>query len=269
MSLGDEIRQAGARIVGRTPKVLTLDIERLKGQATVEFWSLGDFKGRRIHHGDVTLWPRTICAAYKWYGQQRVQFAAEWLDGGREEMFRTLWDAYDAADIVVGHNLDGFDTKHLKTAWRELGFGPPSPFKTVDTLKVARAQFGDESKTLDALCKRVGLAGKTDRYDHEVARRACEGHKPSQSKLKGYNCGDVLATEALYDALRPWISNHPHLGLYSGEERSCHACGSTDLTAQGFTTTAVTTYARFRCDNCGAWSRKNHRKGAVSMRGVR
>lgn len=267
MSLGAEIRSHS--IQGRLPKILTLDIERLKGQATVEFWSLGDFKGRRIHHGDVTLWPRTICAAAKWYGKTAVSFYAEWLEGGREAMFRQLWDAYNAADIVVGHNLDGFDTKHLKTGWREFGLGPPSPFKTVDTLKVARSQFGDESKTLDALCKRAGLTGKTDHYNHEVARKACEGHKPSQAKLKGYNIGDVKATEALYDALRPWITNHPHLGLYSGEERSCAACGSTNLRQDGLAVTAVTTYARFQCEDCGAWSRKNHRKSAVTMRGVR
>lgn len=267
MSLGDEIR--ATRIVGRVPKVLTLDIERLRGRATVEFWGLGDYKGRRIHASDVTEWPRTICAAYKWYGKSKVEFTAEWQDDGPEGMLRALWEAYNDADIVVGHNLDGFDTKHIKTGWRDLGMPPPAPFKTVDTLKVARAQFGDESKTLDALCKRLGVPAKTGKYDPQVAAAACGGDRTAQRNLKRYNIGDVIATEALYDALRPWIANHPHIGLYSGEERSCHACGSTELTAAGFTATAVTQYAQFQCVNCGAWSRKNHRKNAVTMRGVR
>ncbi len=48
-------------------KILTVDIERMKGAAEVEFWDLGDFKNRRIHADTVTQWPRTICAAWRWY----------------------------------------------------------------------------------------------------------------------------------------------------------------------------------------------------------
>src|SRR4249919_3011984 len=108
MSLADRAK-TGARI-------LFLDIERMKGSATIEFWSLNDYQGRRIHADSVTEWPRTICAAWKWYGAKRVEFTSEWADGP-ETMFKRCWDAYDQADIVVGHNIDGFDTKHLNQAW--------------------------------------------------------------------------------------------------------------------------------------------------------
>src|SRR5690349_16180681 len=60
MSLVDQIEVMSKR---QELKILVYDIERMKGSASVEFWSLSDFKNRRIHADDVTAWPRTICVA--------------------------------------------------------------------------------------------------------------------------------------------------------------------------------------------------------------
>jgi hypothetical protein len=257
---------ARAAVKATGARIAILDIERMKGSASVEFWDLGEFKNRRIHPADVIEWPRNICSAWRWYGETRTHFAAEWEPEGREGLARAMWDVYDSADIVVGHNIAGFDTKKLKNDWLEMGLRQPSTWRTVDTLKVARREFGMESNTLDALCKRLGIASKTDRYDVEVARRALAGHKPSQQRLKRYNCGDIDATEALYETLRGWDPTHPHLGLYSGQERSCYACGSGELVAMtNDTKTARTGYAAFRCSDCGAISRNNHRRTIVTM----
>lgn len=242
-------------IIRSDARILILDIERMKGQATVEFWDLGDFKNRRIHADDVTLWPRTICAAWQWYDSKRVEFAAEWEPGGREGMLERTWDAYDRADVVVGHNLAGFDTKKLATEWWLMGLPKPSPFATVDTLKVARQQFGMESNTLDAICKRAGLVAKTDRYDIEVARAALAGHKPSQRRIKAYNVGDIPATRGVYDAVRGWIPNHPHITIAEDiDDITCNECGSRELAANGTTTgpSGRIVYKLWRCGDCGA-----------------
>jgi len=180
MSLADRVAAEVVRLRSDA-RILTIDIERLPGRARMEhrgltiegdFWDLSGWKyiiGRRIHPDDVIEWPRTICAAWKWHGTPRVHFAAEWLPGDTSWL-HAAWDAYDEADIVVGHNLAGFDTKKLRGAWLELGLPEPRPFKTIDTLKVAR-EFGFESNTLDALCKRLGIPAKTDKYSVEIARR--------------------------------------------------------------------------------------------------
>ena len=74
-------------------RVVTLDIERIPGRhstwhrgqtITGPFWDLNEIKawtGKRIHADDVSEWPRTICAAWKWYDQEGVEFAAEWQVG--------------------------------------------------------------------------------------------------------------------------------------------------------------------------------------------
>jgi hypothetical protein len=279
MSLAEQY--ASARIVGKNPpKILTLDIERLPGWAIVKhrgltvsgpFWDLGDWKnviGYRIPVEAVSRWPRNICIAWRWYGQKRVSFAAEWEAGGAEAMHRQAWDLYNEADIVVGHNLDGFDTKKLATEWSVLGLSKPSPFKSIDTLKIARSQFGDESKTLDALLVRRGLRGKVDKYDVRVALAACKGDVKMQRKLKAYNQGDIVATEAFYDYVRGWIPNHPHIGLWSGVDSCCGNCGG-DLKASDWCRTTVTAYAQYSCVNCGAWYRRNDIKRRVVTRVAR
>jgi hypothetical protein len=250
-------------------KILTLDIERFKGTFTGEFWDLNDFKNRRIQPDMVVEWPRTICVAWRWYGQKRVEFHAEWDDDGREGMLRAAWHAYDQADIIVGHNLAGFDTKKLKSDWNILGLGAPRPWKTVDTLSIARREFGFESNQLGSLCERMGVPGKVDHYDVEVARAALAGDRAAQRRLKRYNIGDIEASEALYDAMRGWIPAHPFIGT-RGDEKVCNQCGSDDLNLQPSRYRAVVLdYALYRCGSCAANVRGGWVARAASTRGAR
>lgn len=251
------------------PKVVTLDIERLPGSATVPFWDLGAFKNRRIHADYVTEWPRTICAAWKWYGKKPVEFAAEWDDDGPETFLHRVWEVCDKADVLVGHNFAGFDAKKLNSEWRDLGLPAPTPYKVVDTLKEARKQFGDESMTLDALCRRLGLVAKTDKYDVETARLAVDGDKTAQRKIRSYNIGDIRASEALYDRLRGWLPSHPWIGDLDSTTHKCNQCGSTDLARNGTYLAVQIRYTQWRCKSCGANLRSAHHSRAANMRGVR
>ena len=254
-------------------RVVTLDIERIPGRARVkhrgltiegEFWDLSGWKhtiGRRIHADDVLEWPRTICAAWKWYDQADVEFAAEWEVGGYDGFMRAVWDVFNDADLIIGHNADRFDARHLTGGWAEMGLPAPSPYKVVDTLKIARGTFAYESNTLDALNRRLGIDAKTDKYDARIARAAVNGDKEAQETLSAYNRGDIIASEALFDRLRPFAKGIPHLGMWTDDELACPSCGST-MTATGKTVHAnVQRYEHLHCPNCGS-----HARGTTTLK---
>ena len=246
---------------------VTLDVERIPGRhstwhrgqtITGPFWDLNEIKawtGKRIHADDVKEWPRTICAAWKWYDQEGVEFAAEWQVGGYDGFMRAVWEVFDSADLIIGHNADRFDARHLMGGWAEMGLPAPSPYKVVDTLKIARGTFAYESNTLDALNKRLGIDAKTDKYDSRVAKAAVAGDKEAQDRIRFYNMGDIAASEALFDRLRPYARNIPHLGMWTDDEMACPSCGST-MTATGKTVHAnVQRYEHLHCPNCGSHAR--------------
>lgn len=250
---------------------LILDIERLPGRFTADFWDMGSFKNRRIHPDMVIEWPRTICVAWKFVGTKRVEFASEW-DDGPEQMHRRIWEAIDRAQIVSGHNSDRFDVRKLNTGFREHCYELrlPTPAKPVDTLKEARKVFGDESMTLDALCARMGIARKTDRYEVEVARAACAGDKKAQRRIKLYNCGDVGASEALVTRMRGYMPNHPHSLVGTADDRpTCNQCWGDNLVRNGTKLAQQITYVLYRCQDCGANVQGTRHSRAAITRGAR
>jgi len=248
--------QVSKQLKVNRPNVLTIDIERIPGSITLDFWDLNQYKGRRLPGDRVTDSPRTICAAWHWYGQpdSKVHFAAEWTHG-REGMLRAIWEAYDQADVIYGHNVVAFDTKMLNAEWLLLGLPTPSTFRALDTLKEARKTFGFESNTLASLTKKLGIETKTDKYDVQTARDAVAGNKAAQRKLKAYNVGDVIASRALVDRLRGWLPTHPHDLMGTANDRpTCNQCWGDNLEPIGPTMTqgsTVLTRNGYRCQDCG------------------
>jgi hypothetical protein len=275
------VAEVATRLAAVKPNVLTLDIERLPGRArhqhrglTIEgdFWDLSGWKhvlGYRLPAESVIEWPRTICVAWQFYGQKRVEFASEW-DDGREAMLERTWAAYDQADVLYGHNVQGFDTKNLNAEWLTMGLKPPSPFKTLDTLKEARKTFGFESNTLASLTDRLGIATKTDKYNVQMARDAVAGSKADQRKLKAYNIGDIHASREFVDRLRGWIPSHPHNVVGTIDDRpTCPQCWGDNLTVNGTTLAVQIVYRLYRCGDCGANVRGAHHSRAAVTRSAR
>lgn len=261
MSIAKALAEHQKRIAKIDAKILTIDIERLPGQA--RFW---DLRTDYIPARNVVEWPRLLCFAARWYGQKRPIFEAEWID--RDRMIEKSWQLYDEADIVYTFNGKRFDNKHLKSDWLVAGMPPPRPWKDVDLFQVVK-QFGFESKSLDSVTRRLGRPGKQLHYDPDLAFAAVAGNKAAQAETKTYNIGDIELTEWLADRVRPYIHNHPIMGTI-GDEKVCNRCNSTDLEldqTQRYRAVVID-YALYRCRGCGGNVKGGWHARAASTRGV-
>jgi hypothetical protein len=274
------LREAGAKLNPAVRnRILILDVERVSGLTLEQYWDRGDLKNRYIRYQTVVREPRTTIVCAKWYDSPDVIRLAEWDKGGRGPFLREVHSIMGMADIIVGHNLDGADVPWLKGDFYFPKIGhkhrpklpPLPPFKTVDTLKVAR-QFrtGVQFKSLDALCQIIGIPAKTDAYDREAMNRAVAGSVEDRERLTEYCAGDVIATQGLYDALRPHIKNHPAL-FVDGQSRldTCRACGNETVPIAKRYVADVFSYSMMRCPSCGWHGRLSIEPERMSMvRGV-
>lgn len=252
----------------RELKTLIIDVERLPGTITMPFWSLNDMKNRRMNWEHVTEWPRTICAAWRWYGEKRINFAAEW-DHGADVFAETIRNTMDQADIITGHYVNGADRKWLNSMFRDHNLRMPSPYKVIDTLAIARSQLGDESMTLGALTQRYGIPTKEGHYNAAVARAACEGDRKAQREIKLYNIADVEASTGLYAAMLPLTKNHPHVAPNLAQEANiCPRCASSDVVRDGTYTPGVYIYARYLCRSCTGWYRSQYETRGPSVKAL-
>lgn len=264
------VERVAAREAARKPvkiqrlerRILVFDLERLPGKCFA--W---EPRTKYIPPRQWESWPRVLCAAAKWYDSDDMLFAAEWQDGGHEQMVRTIWDWFDKADQVVGFNSVNFDCKHMRTEWLEAGMTPPRPWRDIDLYRDMK-RFGYESRALDTVTKRLGLEGKATHYDMAGAFAAAEGDTEAQDKLRVYNEGDVTLTEELLDSLRGWLPNHP-FPITANEERVCGQCGSSDLKIRDTNYHApVRSFALYTCQVCGGHARAGWVSRQASTRGV-
>ena len=260
-------------------RILILDVERVDGITQQHWWTRGDLQKRYIHHETVIREPRTTIVCAKWYDQPDVIRLAEWDKGGRKAFLKAVHALLAEADIIVGHNIDNADTPWLEgdLYFPRIGHAhrpnlpPLPPVKPVDTLKVAkRFKSGLPFKSLNALCQILGIPAKTDVYDPQAMERAVAGSVEDRERLTDYCAGDVIATQGLYDWLRPHIKNHPALFVDGDDKlRVCNRCGhETDDVTRRYVAN-VLTYSMRKCSNCKGYSRLSIEPERMSLvRGV-
>lgn len=252
-------------------RVLTFDIETkpMRGY----FWGP---KTRYVTPEKITDHGGMLTWAAKWYGEREVITASEWQDGSYG-MAHRLWSLLNEADIVVGYNSDNFDVRRVNSELVRHGLPKPSPFRSVDLIKTVRSQFGFPYNRLDEVARELGLPGKLHHEGFELWLKVMAGDEKARRKMLDYNAQDIRVTEAVYDALRGWIPNHPNLGLWAGHDESgdpidaCCNCGSDrlQLLPEQYARTALTAYALVQCRACKTYMRRNYVKERVALRPAR
>jgi hypothetical protein len=167
---------------------------------------------------------------------------------------KSLWELINKADIIIAHNARKFDVKKMNTKFLLHKLPPPSPYQVIDTLDVAKRQFGFLSNKLDSLAEYLGLAPKLA-TTFILWKKCMMGDLESLNYMRKYNEYDVELLEEVYLKLRHWIKSHPNIGLYvESDTMICASCGGDHLTSVGHYHTHTGKFETFRC-NCGALNR--------------
>jgi uncharacterized protein YprB with RNaseH-like and TPR domain len=249
--------------LNREPRIAFIDIETAP--------SLGFFFDKWKENNIIATkcdW-YMLSFAVKWFGEKRVRTYALPDYGlfkrdkeNDRELIKDLHAVFDEADILIAHNGDRFDIRKSNARFIQHGLKPPSQYKTIDTLKVARRYFKFDSNRLNDLGQSLGVGKKLPHTGSHLWLSCMAGVPSAWRIMRRYNARDVELLERVYEKLKPWAVTHPNLNLYSGRI-ACPTCQSTHFKKRGLHYLKSTVRQRMLCLDCGtAWSGETIRSGS-------
>ena len=250
------------RTVLEASNILCFDLETLPMEAWAWSPRVNYIPWKNITKpGDILSW------AAGWYHEPGETHYMDRIKWDYDEMLQGLWELLDKASYVVGWNSDRFDLKKVRGYFARAGLPPFRPPKSIDLMKTART-FAFESSSLGYTAKQFGVTEKIDNGAVASWQDVMAGDEEARERLEEYNRGDVRTTLELFDAMRPWIVNHPHIGFAADDLKRCPRCGSDDLTDVGVYQAQVIRYKMSRCGNCTGLSRSTYHSRASITRVV-
>lgn len=244
------------------PKILLLDIETMPILANV--WSIWQ---QNVGLNQIERDWSVLSWAAKWYHEPDVMYMdqrkAKDINDDKK-ILKAIWKLLDEADIVIGHNSKAFDIRKLNARFIMHGMKPPSSFRQIDTMRIAKRHFNFTSNKLEYLTDKLCINFKKKKHSRfpgfTLWSECMKGNPSAWSEMEEYNKYDVLSLEELYEALIPW-DDRINFTIYF-EEDVC-SCGSTDFKENGYYYTNASKFQKYQCKNCGAEFRgkKNLKKG--------
>lgn len=243
----------------KKPKILIFDIETSPILANV--WGIKDIHNIGLNQieKDWTI----IAFAAKWHGDPESKMM--YYDVRKQRNFRDdkqlikkLAKLLDQADIVLGQNSDFFDIKKFNARCVINKIKKPSGYRKLDTVKIARKNFGFTSNKLEYMTKKLNIKYKKLSHSkfpgQDLWNECLAGNQEAWKEMEVYNKHDVLATEELFDTISPWDSSID-FSLYTDSDEVICNCGSKEFVKNGFHYTNTGKYQRFKCLSCGSESR--------------
>jgi hypothetical protein len=237
-----------------SPRVLVLDIETAPILANI--WQMW----QEVRNTEALLsdWYIMTWAA-KWLGDKEVismsMHNTKGYKPGTENdkaLLKGMHDLMSEADYIIAHNGDRFDIKKINTRFLQHNIPPPTPYKSIDTLKIAKRYFSFTSNKLDYLAKKL-LGDQKMKHDGLKLWQGCvNGDTESWETMLDYNKKDVTLLERVYMKLRAWDHLHPNFAVHTDKDvLSCTVCGSNNVEPTGDTVKTTTgAYLGYVCMDC-------------------
>ena len=188
-----------------------------------------------------------------------------------ERLVLELWSLLDNADIVIGHNICRYDNKKANAYFIKYGLPPVSPFKSIDTLSIAKRKFKFEFNSLAYLAKYLGVTDKIENDGMPLWIDCHLGKQEALNTMLRYNIGDVKTQREVYNILKSYDNNGVNMSLYdSAECLKCVSCGSHNVSMliNKLVYTTSNKYLAYRCNDCSIVMRGS-KSGEVSDKLVR
>ncbi len=229
-------------------KVLFVDLET----APCLSWVWGMYEQNVI---DVKKSWYILAFAYKWQGEKKIHAKAitDYRQKDPEDDYglcKKLHSLISDADLVIAHNGKAFDRRKSHARFIKHGFKPTVHIPWLDTLLLARQQFGFLSNKLNDLGAYLNIGRKLPHTGFDLWKRCMVRERKAIKKMKAYNIRDVWLLEKVYDRLKPWAAKLPAVS-----EEECNACLSTHIHRRGAVRKSKTRF-QFECQDCGHWQVK-------------
>lgn len=230
------------------PKILFYDIETAPLKA--HLWSMWQ-QGVGLNQIETDWHMLSFCC--KWAHSDEIfyydQRHAENIEDDYELVLK-LWHFLNEADVVVGHNSKRFDTKKANARFILNGLPKPSTFRQIDTLEIAKQQFGFSSNKLEYLTDNLCTENKKSKHQkfpgHTLWVECMKGNIEAWEEMEDYNRGDVLSLEELYNILSSWDNRLPNFDVYVDE-----VLDMSEWEKCGFHYTNLGKYQRYRNKKTG------------------
>ena len=140
---------------------------------------------------------------------------------------------------------------------------PPSPYRVIDTLLIAKQKFALPFNSLAYLAEFLDVEQKIDTGGVDLWIQCDQGSQEALDKMNEYCMGDIVTLRGVYNRLIGWSNDGVNLALYSDHGASCPHCSSDDVSViQGkYSYTVARKYQAYRCNGCGAVLRSNRKEG--------
>jgi hypothetical protein len=268
------------------PLIMAYDIEC----APALVWTY-DLWPKAIGIDQIVEHPRMVsfAAQFEQDGKRKAMVYRSEFHHGRTEMLDTLHEMFDKADIVMGWNNKSFDDPYVMGEFALEEMGRPSPFQSIDLMRVEKKHFRLMSRKLDYAARRfvddqkdgvnalriwleikelerqIHEVGFGEGFDADLLGDLHRRLKRLWDKFARYNKQDVALLWKVRDEFLPWVDelNFNNFQEDGVAQIVCAKCGSTNLHRRGLYRTGVSTFQVYRCEHGHQTRALKRQSGAV------